>query len=78
MQKSIRHVTRNVLGQGSFLGIRGQHEKEIFREKFPFIFSQETLKNCTLNEIFNSLMTVMKVFFPKLGHLFPISGCCYS
>ena len=56
-----KRVTRNFLGQGSFLGIRAllinnhaQHEKEILprREKSPVLFL-ETLKNSILNEKFN-------------------------
>ena len=37
-------------------------------------FLLETYKNCTLNEKFNPYMTVNQgIFFPKLGHFFPIS-----
>ena len=74
-----RHVTRNFLGQGRFLGIRQRRkdwttaqERKAPHGKNCRVFCLETLKNCNLNEKFYPQMTSIRAFFPKLGHFVPI------
>ena len=50
-----------------------QHKKERPRRKSLQFFFLETLKNCIINEKFNTQMTTIRGFFPKIGHFFPIS-----
>ena len=70
-------VTRNFLGQGSFLGIRALRWTIIYntKKKGPAgkilrFFLLKTFKNCTLKDKFNTDMTSIRAFFPKIRTLF--------
>ena len=75
---STRRVTRDFSGQKNFLGIRTldtfhlQHMKERSRMgQIGFFFFRKLSKSFFKWEI-SPKMTTMRVFFPKLGHFFPI------
>ena len=72
-------VARNFLGQDSFLGILefNKHppvaqERKVLQGKNIRFSHLKTLKNCILNGKCYPKMTTVRVFFPKLGHFFPI------
>ena len=70
--KHIRRVTRNILGQGSFLGIRVLQYMIIYnaKKKGPAgknlrFFTLATLKNFPLNEKFHPKVSIIRAFFNK-------------
>ena len=83
-----RPLTRNCLGQGSFLGVRPfwstimyTTRKKGHAGKIPRIFLLQTLKYCILNEKFFPLMVTIRAFFPKIKARFskfpsPVTRLC--
>ena len=64
-----RRVTRNFLGQGSFLRIRAR-ERKATQGKNLRVFPLETLTNLILNEKLYPYMTTIRAFFLQIRALF--------
>ena len=78
-KENFRRVTRNFLGQGSFVRIRALRQTLTYniRKKVPvgkksIDFRQETLKNFILNEKFYPQLPQSGHVFLQIGHFFPI------